>query len=115
MQIRISLRGIFHIHIFLLGDLDRLLRLTIRGGLDVSFIRGFFGMNSVPLGFREEEDLEEQDHSKDANVQPEEAAPANVLRHGTGDNRADLMMNVNDNDHFDRVRSFLPSATQSRL
>jgi len=116
VQIRISLSNIFHIHSFLLSDLKPLLRLKLRCGIDVSFIRDFVWMNTTPLGLREEEYLGKQDSSKEANIQPEEAAPANVLCHGTSNNRADLMR-VNDKWPLRRRhghRHILPWGIQSR-
>lgn len=57
-------------------------------------------VKTVPFGFGEEEDLEEEQDSQDADVEPEEAAPADVFGHWTGDDWTDLA-DVSDDDRFD--------------
>jgi hypothetical protein len=47
-------------------------------------------MNTVPFGLGEEEDLEEKHNSKDTDIQPEEATPANMLSHGASNNWTNL-------------------------
>jgi hypothetical protein len=47
-------------------------------------------MDAVPFGFGEQEDESYEDDAEDAGVEPEEAAPADVFCHGTGDDGTDL-------------------------
>lgn len=92
VQVRISLCGILNVHTLLLRNFDGLLRLRVidsRRRTLLPFTSDLVGMNTVPFRLGEEEDLEQQQETQNPDVQPEEAPPADRLRHGACNDGAD--------------------------